>query len=104
MKKIRCLEDFEAIASVISGNFLSYLKQEFYGLYDYLSNGEKIDEFILESNQAMILLEEREELNEFLKSFRLNLEFMEEVKLKNFTFLRIGIFCDEDVQLCYAVK
>ena len=44
MKKIRCLEDFEAIANVISGNFLSYLKQEFYGLYDYLSNGDKIDE------------------------------------------------------------
>lgn len=103
MKQIRCLKDFEAVASFISGNFLSYLKQEFYGLYDYLSNGEKMDEFILEPYQAMILLEEKEELSKFLNNF-LELEFMEEVKLHNFTVLRIGILYDEDVQLCYAVK
>lgn len=49
MKQIRCLKDFGAVTSDISGNFLSYLTQEFYGLYDYLSNGEKMDEFIVES-------------------------------------------------------
>lgn len=103
MKRIQNLKELLALKQELADEFIKYLEEEFLGLYEYLSNGEQLDEFVLESHQAMILLEEEEELQKLLIN-PLDLEFIEEVKLKSFTVSRIGILNMEDVQLCYAVK
>ncbi|MFJ7725884.1 hypothetical protein ACIQXV_06935 [Neobacillus sp. NPDC097160] len=103
MKKIRCLSELLELKQKIQKDFGEYLEEEFYGLYEYLSNGEKVDEFVLAPYQAMILLEGKEELNKLLSN-PLELEFREEVNLKDSMVLRIGILSAEDVQLCYKIK
>ncbi|WP_440614944.1 hypothetical protein [Bacillus subtilis] len=103
MKKIQQLKELIALKQELQEDLMQYLEEEFYGLYEYLSNGEQVDEFVLAPHQAMILLEERGELNNLLSN-PLELEFQEEVNLKNSMVLRIGVLCAEDVQLYYAVK
>lgn len=101
MKKIRCLSELFELKKKIQKDFGEYLEEEFYGLYEYLNTGEKVDEFVLAHYQAMILLEEKGELNK-LKSNPLELEFQEEVILENSRVLRIGLLRAEDIQLCYT--
>jgi hypothetical protein len=103
MKRIRCLSELLELKQKIQEDLGKYLEEEFYGLYEYLSNGEKVDEFVLAPYQAMILLEEKGELN-ILLSNPLELEFQEEVNLKDSMVLRIGVLIAEDVQLCYMAK
>ena len=50
-----------------------------------------MDEFVLAPYLAMVLLEEKGELNKLLSN-PLKLEFQEEVYLKNSRVLRIGVF------------
>ncbi|MGD6960057.1 hypothetical protein ACQCWA_20895 [Rossellomorea aquimaris] len=103
MKKIQQLKELLALKQELREDLMQYLEEEFYGLYEYLSNGEQVDEFVLETQQAMILLEEKGELN-ILLSNPLELEFQEEVNLKNSRVLRIGVLSAEDIQLCYVLK
>jgi hypothetical protein len=103
VKRIRCLSEILELKQKLRRDLGEYLTEEFYGLYEYLSNGEQIDEFILAPYQAMILLEEKGELDKFLSN-PFELEFIEEVKLKGSTILRIGILSAEDVQLGYVLK
>ncbi|MFK9091707.1 hypothetical protein [Bacillus salipaludis] len=103
MKRIQRLSELLELKQQIQKDLGKYLEEEFYDLYEYLSNGEQVDEFILAPYQAMILLEEKEELNNLLSN-PLELEFQEEINLKNSTVLRIGILSAVDVQLCYAIK
>jgi hypothetical protein len=103
MKKIRCLSELLELKQKIQKDFAEYLEEEFYGLYEYLSNGEQMDEFVLAPYQAMILLEEKGELNKLLSN-SLELEFQEEVNLEKSMVLRIGILSAQDVQLCYKIK
>lgn len=101
MKRIRCLSDLFELKQMVQKDFGEYLEEEFYGLYEYLSNGEQVDEFVLAPYQAMIILEEKGELKKLLSN-PLELEFQEEVKFKNSMVLRIGVLGAEDVQLCYT--
>ncbi|MFB1050661.1 hypothetical protein [Paraliobacillus sp. JSM ZJ581] len=87
MKRIQNIKELLALDQELPDEFIKYLE----------------DEFLLESYQAMILLEGKEELNK-LVSNHFKLEFTEEVKLESFIALRIGILSDEDVQLYYMVK
>jgi sRNA-binding regulator protein Hfq len=103
MKRIQNIKELLALKQELPDEFIKYLEDEFLGLYEYLSNGEQLDEFVLESYQAMILLEEEEELQKLIGN-PLDIEFIEEVILKSFTISRIGLFSIEDVQLCYALK
>lgn len=103
MKRIRCLSELLELKQKIPKDFGEYLEEEFYCLYEYLCNGEQVEKFVLAPHQAMILLEETGESNKFLSN-PLELEFQEEVNLKNSMVLRIGILSAEDVQLCYAIK
>ncbi|MCP3806614.1 hypothetical protein NLX78_05170 [Paenibacillus sp. Lou8.1] len=72
---------------------MQYLEEEleFYVFYEYLSNGEQVDEVVLVTHQDMILLEEKGEWYNLLSN-PLELEFQEEVNLKNSRVLRIGEF------------
>ncbi|MBB2483499.1 hypothetical protein H5P36_25495 [Bacillus sp. APMAM] len=103
MKKIQLLWELVGLKQMIHRELGDYLEEEFFSLYDYLSNGKQVDEFALEPYQAMVLLEEKGELSKLLSN-PLKLEFIEEVKLNRSTVLRIGILSIEDVQLCYVVK
>ncbi|RBP94754.1 hypothetical protein DFO70_104397 [Cytobacillus firmus] len=103
MKKIQCLKDFKKVECILSNHFVEYLKSEFYGLYDYLNNGDKLESFSLPNYQNMVILEEDEEINIILNS-TLNIEFVEEVELTQLVIYRIGINIDEDVQLYFAIK
>ncbi|MGG0889322.1 hypothetical protein [Cytobacillus horneckiae] len=103
MKKIRQLKELLVLKQGLQEDLMRYLVEEFYGLYKYLSNGEHMDEFVLAPQQAMILLEEKGELNNLLRN-HLELEFQEEVNLEGSRILRIGLLCAEDVQLCYMIK
>ncbi len=62
-----------------------------------------MEKFVLSHHQAMILLEEKVELNKILSN-PLELEFQEEVNLKNSMVLRIGVLSADDLQLCYFLK
>lgn len=103
MRRIRCLSDLLELEKKILLDYMEYLKEEYYSLYNYLSNDEKLEKFVLESHRAMILLEEKGELTEIL-NYHLEIEFEDEVNLKNTTVLRIGVLGAEDVQLFYTVK
>lgn len=103
MKKIQRLKDFKTIEGELSKELVKYLEEEFFGLYEYLSNGEKVEDFILPSYQAMIILEKEEELNQLIQN-SMELEFMEEVYLKEMVILRIGMRSWDDIQLFYYKK
>lgn len=103
MRRIRCLSELLELEKKIPLDYMEYLKEEFYSLYNYLSNNEELEKFVLEYHLAMILLEEKGELTEILSN-HLEIEFQDEVNLKNFTILRIGVLGAEDIQLCYVVK
>ncbi|WP_226668728.1 hypothetical protein [Metabacillus litoralis] len=103
MKKIKCLNEFNNLIEVLPTEFIDYLNCEFYHLYEYLSNNEKLEDFILPSYQNMVILESEEEINNILIN-TLDLEFIEEVELKEVTIIRIGIICYEDIQLHYVEK
>lgn len=62
-----------------------------------------MEKFVLSHHQAMILLEEKVELNKILSN-PLEFEFQEEVNLKSSMVLRIGVLSADDVQLCYFLK
>jgi hypothetical protein len=59
MKKIQQLKELLALKQELQEDLMEYLEEEFYGLYEYLSNGEQVEKFALSSHQAMILLEEK---------------------------------------------
>jgi|GEM_PF-5323124 hypothetical protein len=103
MKKIQRLKDFKTIEGELSKELVKYLEEEFFGLYEYLSNGEKVEDFILPSYQAMIILEKEEELNQLIQN-SMELEFMEEDYLKEMVILRIGMRSWDDIQLFYYKK
>lgn len=102
MIKIQQLKEILVLKQELKEDFVHYLEEEFYGLYEYLSNGELVEEFVLAPHQAMLLLEEKEVINNLLSN-PLELEFQEEVNLENSRVLRIGVICAEDVQLCYKI-
>lgn len=82
---------------------MQYLEEEFYYLYEYLSNGERIEDFQLLPNQSMILLNNKEELEKVIQN-KIELEFLDEVNLKdNIVILRIGMRNLEDIQLYYTL-
>ncbi|MEH2979916.1 hypothetical protein [Bacillus amyloliquefaciens] len=103
MKRIQCLTDLNNLSGEIPNEFLQYLNTEFNCLYEYLSNGEELDNFILGIYQNMVILEGDDEIKKFSIN-TLDLEFIEEVKLSQITIIRIGLNCDEDIQLHYAIK
>ncbi|PAE12674.1 hypothetical protein CHI02_07270 [Niallia circulans] len=67
MKRIQCLKDFNNFVGEIPNEFLNYLNCEFYSLYEYLSDGEGIEEFLLDNHQAMIFQLEDIQLHYFLR-------------------------------------
>lgn len=79
-----------------------YLKEEFHSLYDYLSNGEGIEIFSLDTHQAMIILENKDELTNIL-NMTFAIEYIEELRLETIAIQRIGIYSAEDVQLYYYI-
>lgn len=103
MKKIQCLKELNEIKGEFPDALIEYLMNEFYSLYEYLSNGEKIEEFMLPAYQVMVIIESQRELNTLLKRFW-ELEFVEEISLVNMTIQRIGINSLEDIQLNYVIK
>jgi hypothetical protein len=102
MKRIQCLKDFNEIEGQFPNSFVEYLKSEFYGLYEYLSNGEKIEDFLLMSYQSIIILDDKEELVKVIQN-KIELEFVEEVNLKDIVILRIGVRNLDDIQLQYTL-
>lgn len=105
MKRIQCLKDFNIIEETfpIPTDFFEYLKNEFRSLYEYLSNGEEMKDFILLPHQAIIILDNKKELMGFLKQYT-NLEFLDEEQWKDVNILRMGVMVYEDVQLYYYCK
>ncbi|OAS83100.1 hypothetical protein [Metabacillus litoralis] len=103
MRRIQCLKDLKNLVDEIPNEFLQYLNSQFNCLYEYLSNGEELDNFILGKYQNMVILEGDDEIKKFSLN-TLDLEFIEEVKLNQITIIRIGLNCDEDIQLHYAIK
>lgn len=103
MKRIQCLKDLNNLVGDIPDELLYYLSSEFYSLYEYLSNEEGIEKFLLENHQAILIVEDTEELDLLLQN-RLELEYVEEIQLNSSLCLRIGISQLEDIQLHYYFK
>ncbi len=103
MRKIQCLKDFNQIEKVFSSDFVQYLRNEFFSLFEYLSNGECEEDFILLPHQAIIILENKKELKGFLEQ-NSNLEFLDDEHWNGVSILRMGVMMYEDVQLNYYCK
>ncbi|MDK7433811.1 MULTISPECIES: hypothetical protein [Bacillus cereus group] len=103
MKRIQCLTDLNNLAGDIPDELLNYLSSEFSHLYEYLGNGERIEEFILENHLAILIVEDTIELDLLLQN-RLDLEYVEEIQINSSMCLRIGISQLEDIQLHYYFK
>lgn len=101
MRGICCLSELLELKHKTQKDFGEYLEEEFYGLYEYLSNGEKIEDFILMPYQSIIILDNEEELVKLIQN-KLELEFMEEVNLKGKFIYRIGLRSLDDIQLHYT--
>jgi hypothetical protein len=56
----------------------------------------------LESQQCMIILQEKREIQRLLEE-RLDIEFVERIELESLTIYRIGIRRSDDIQLYYCV-
>jgi hypothetical protein len=82
---------------------VDYLEKEFIGLYEYLSNGETLEDFSLEIQQCMVLLQENQEVQQLLEK-RLDIEFVERIELKSLNVYRIGVRRSDDIQLYYCVE
>lgn len=102
MKKIQQLKELLALKQELQEDLMQYLEEEFYGLYEYLSNGEKIEDFLLMPYQSIIILENVEELVKVIQN-KIELEFTEEVNLNGKVILRIGVRTLDDIQLHYTL-
>ncbi|MBD8071550.1 hypothetical protein [Bacillus sp. PS06] len=103
MIRVRMFIDFYKIEGAFPRDFVNYLKCEFTMLYDYLGNGERFENFQLSESQAIIILEELKERNDILKH-QWDVEYLEEISVKDVTVERIGINLEFDIQLYYYVK
>ena len=103
MKKIRSYQELLNAKRELPSEFAKYIEEEFQALYEYLSNGESVREFLLPSHQEVLILESKEEVETILGKTS-DIEFIEEVKLQSEIILRIGIFQIEEVQLCYSMQ
>jgi len=103
MKRIQHINDLNKLANKMSSEFLEYLTDEFYDLYEYYSNGELLEEFQLEGYQAIIILEEASELGLLMRD-NTNIEYIDEIELRHIVCLRIGINQLEDIQIHYFLK
>lgn len=103
MKIIKILDDFQEIRDNYQKKFIEYLMEEFYSLYEYLSNGESIDNFTLPNTHAMVILENEREF-EIIKKRNRDIEFVDEENLQDLIALRIGLRHEQDIQLHYCLK
>ncbi|UCZ70919.1 hypothetical protein LG401_18185 [Bacillus pumilus] len=105
MKRIHCLKDFNHIEGKFLDDYIKYLRNEFYSLYEYLNNGESSKEFILPSHQSMVIIENEKEFYQLIRDEEKNLEFVEEVQINKMNSLkRIGLFQFQDIQLYYFLR
>ncbi|MBS4223838.1 hypothetical protein [Lederbergia citrea] len=102
MKRIQNQKELLALKEELQGGIMQYLEEEFFGLYEYLSNGEQIEDFLLMPYQSIIILDNKEELVKVVQN-KIELEFMEEVNLNDRVILRIGIRRLDDIQLHYTL-
>ncbi|MGP4107945.1 hypothetical protein [Virgibacillus sp. L01] len=102
MKKIHSYSELQIIKQRFCREVADYLEEEFKDLYEYLSNGQGVDEFILPDHQTMVILELDEEFKKVIQK-SLDMEYMEEVYMKDVLILRIGIRNLEEVQLHYNI-
>ncbi|WP_394185121.1 hypothetical protein [Metabacillus halosaccharovorans] len=103
MIKISSIKDFIKLEANIPLEFVQYIKKEFYNLFEYLSNGEEVEDFLLPFHLNMIVLEEKNELNSVLNN-RMELEFIDEEYIMAYTILRLGVNREGDIQLYYWIK
>lgn len=103
MIKISSIKDFIKLEANLPLEFVQYLKKEFYSLFEYLSNGEGMENFILPFHLNMIVLEDKDELYSILNN-RMELEFIDEEYIMTYTILRLGVNREEDIQLYYWIK
>ncbi|MBP1082166.1 MULTISPECIES: hypothetical protein [Bacillus] len=97
------MDDFQEIQGNYQEEFIEYLKGEFYCLYEYLSNGESIDNCTLSNTQTMVILENERELK-IIKKRSCDIEFVDEEKIQDLITPRIGLRHEHDIQLHYCLK
>jgi hypothetical protein len=103
MKYVHRLKDIKKFERAYPKEFYDYIKEEFFNIYDYLSNGEKVEDFKLLSHESLVILEEEKELKKILQN-QVELEFVEEFELESINISRIGLMKSNEVQLCYFFK
>jgi hypothetical protein len=103
MKNVHRLKDIKKFEHEYPKEFNDYIEEEFFNIYEYLSNGEKVEDFMLLSHESLVILEEEKELKKVLQN-QVELEFVEEIKLESINISRIGLMRSNEVQLCYYFK
>jgi hypothetical protein len=96
------VQDVYKLRAKLPVRIVDYLEEEFIELYEYLSNGESLEEFSLEAQQYMTILQEKREIQRLLEE-RLDIEFVERIELETLTIYRIGIRRSDDIQLYYCI-
>jgi hypothetical protein len=99
---IAIVQDVYRLRAKLPVRMVDYLEEEFIGLYEYLSNGGNLEEFSLEAQQCMTILQEKREIEQLLEE-RLDIEFVERIELESLGVYRIGVRRSDDIQLYYCI-
>lgn len=100
MEVISTLTDIFRLRKKLPLELVEYLEEEFIALYHYLSNGESLEDFYLDNQQCMNILQEDSECQKILRE-PFEVEFVDLIKQLSLEFFRIGIRRAEDIQLYY---
>ncbi|KAA0808420.1 hypothetical protein EI976_12595 [Bacillus licheniformis] len=103
MEQILKIQDLQLLQRKVSNELLGYLEQEFKDLYEYYSLGERIEDFILQQCQSMVLVQKDEELVDLLNE-PFAIEFVDRIIHEGFPFYRIGYRNTGEIQLYYGME
>lgn len=102
VKEIKNYNDLLMAKNELPVEFAKYIEEQFKAVYEYLNDGEEIREFILPIQNTMIILESKVEFN-IITENNIFLEYVEKVNQSGTTFLRLGVYQGDEVQLYYSL-
>ncbi|MBB2483131.1 hypothetical protein H5P36_23530 [Bacillus sp. APMAM] len=103
MELILDMRDLHRLKAEIPSELFNYLEQEFKDLYEYYSFNQDLEDFILEQNQSMVILQTDDEIESILQD-PLEIEFVEKVVKGQLSFYRIGVRNAGEIQIFYCIE
>jgi hypothetical protein len=97
------MRDLQRLKAKLPSKLFIYLEQEFTDLYEYYSSNQDLEDFILEQNQSMTILQTDNEVDSILQE-PFEIEFVERIVEEQLPFYRIGVRNAGEIQLFYCME